>query len=336
MTIRPRSRLSLLRRMPPGIILPLRMPDAHHWIVRDDDSAPVGDVAVRLLRARLDTVWSELSSACAVLDAMAGVPSGNTEHVHQLRVATRRTLAAFDAFRTVIPAKRRSWFVKRLIRLRRVAGEARDLDVLTARLSLQESSAVRARQRLVSMLSKQRSRSRDPIRKLRESLLEDDWPGHVERLLERVAGRRRQPSFGRYARSRFKPLVEEFFAAADHKLRDADGMHALRVQGKKLRYGLEIFAAVLPAKHVAKCRQSLEQMQHTLGEFTDHSAAADRFARWARSADAGPSRDELTRLCRDEHSLANDARKSFSKWWSQDRRRSLRRRFQRVLKRRSA
>ena len=76
-----------------------------------------------------------------------------------------------------------------------------------------------------------------------------------------------------------KPLIERFFAEADRRLRDDDEIHQVRIEGKKLRYALEIFAAVLPAKAADKCRRSLEQMQHTLGEFTDHAAAADRPAR---------------------------------------------------------
>ena len=293
------------------------------WLVSDDHHLPVGHVAAHTLRTRFDAVWMELRASCAMPDTV--------EHVHQLRVATRRTLAAFEAFHAVIPSKRRDWFEKRLRRLRRAAGEARDLDVLTERLT--HDNAARARSRLVAMLSKQRHTSRAPIREQFEKLVDADWPSRVDRLLEDICHRRRQPGFRAFARRRFKPMIASFFHKADHTLRTSDEIHSLRIEGKKLRYSLEIFASIFPARALARCEESLEQLQKTLGEFTDHASAADRFGRWARSADAGPNRNMLVALCDDENRQADIARKAFSKWWSPVRRRSLRRRFERTLRR---
>jgi CHAD domain-containing protein len=293
------------------------------WIVSDEHRLPVGMVAAQTLRVRLDAVWTELQAACAMPD--------HAEHVHQLRVATRRALAAFGAFNAVMPAKRRAWFEKRLRRLRRAAGEARDLDVLTERLT--HDNAARARSRLVAMLSKQRLTSRAPIREQFEKLVDAGWTCRVDRLLEDVADRRRHPGFRSFARRQCKPMIASFFDKADRRLRNSDEIHSLRIEGKKLRYALEIFAPVFPDRGLARCQESLEQLQKTLGEFTDHASAADRFGRWARSADAGPNRDMLASLCDDENRQADIARKSFSKWWSPARRRSLRRRFERTLRR---
>ena len=308
------------------------------WMVVDNERAPVASVAARTLRKRLETVWNDLQAA-------AGREARDAERVHQLRVATRRALAAIDAFRDLMPEKQRSWFEKQLRRIRRAAGDARDLDVLTERLAAappaekRRSPAVdgrRARQRLVTMLSKQRDVSRQPIIERREKLVENDWPGRMERLLEAIPAGRRQPSFGAYARRRFKPMVERFFAAADRKLRDPEEIHRLRIEGKKIRYSLEIFAAVFPPHVRARCQDSLEQLQKTLGDFTDHPAAAERFNRWADGTAATSNRQLLASLGREEIELAERARKAFAKWWNPPRRRSLRRRFQRTLDRYSA
>jgi CHAD domain-containing protein len=292
------------------------------WIVNDDHVLTVGQMAAATLRSRFDAVWTELRAACDMPE--------HTEHVHQLRVATRRTLAAFDAFHPVIPAKRQVWFEKRLRRLRRTAGEARDLDVLTDRLT---NDAVRARHQLIVMLSKQRHTSRAPIRVQLQDLVDSDWCRRVDRLLNDVRGRRRRSDFRTYARRHFKPMIAAFFAKADRKMRDDDELHSLRIEGKKLRYALEIFAPVLPAHAGARCLESLERLQKTLGDFTDHAAAADRFGRWARGADAGPNRDLLVALCDEERRQADVARKTFAKWWDPSRRRSLRRRFTRTMRR---
>jgi len=289
----------------------------------DDHRTPVGQVAARTLRTHFDTLWTELLAACTTPD--------QTEHVHRLRVATRRTLAAIEAFQRVIPAKRRDWFAKRLRRLRRVAGEARDLDVLTDRLAKEDPA--RARRRLIAMLSKQRHQSITPIRTQLKKLKAADWPGRVDRLLDDVRDRRRQWGFRAFARRRFKPMVAAFFEKADRTLRQNDEIHTLRIEGKKLRYTLEIFAPVFPGRAQVRCLESLERLQKTLGTFTDHASAADRFDRWAGSAAAGPNRDVLVSLRDEEKAQAVVARKAFCKWWNHTRRRALRRRFDRTLRR---
>jgi CHAD domain-containing protein len=321
------------------------MTSSNRWIVSDAGSTPVATVAERTLRKRLLLVWRILPRACE--------PAGDPEQVHQLRVATRRALAALKAFDELLPDKRRAWFEKQLRRLRRAAGEARDLDVLTSRLAhdLQGGSSrvsrtapasaggQKARGRLVAMLSRQRMVSRQPIRDRYECLLESDWAKRTERLLERLgrqAADRRQLTFAAYARRRFRPIVGRFFAAADRRMRTAEELHGFRIEGKKIRYILEIFATVFPERVRSRCYAALEELQETLGDFTDHAAAADRFRRWSREEAAAAHHDLLEKLRRREQQLANRARKNFSKWWDDDRRIALRRTFDRTLRRRSA
>jgi CHAD domain-containing protein len=311
------------------------MKPTDRWAVNDGGLVPVGRVAKRTLRRRLEAVWKELPRA-------GSEKRRDPESVHQLRVASRRALAALDAFDGLLPGKGRAWFERQLRRVRRAAGEARDLDVLTDRLAGSSAGGRgdgrtgKARSRLVAMLSKQRDVSRQPIREQYERLLERDWPGRMERLLDALPAGRRQPTFRGYARRRFRPMIQRFFASADRKLRSADEIHALRIEGKRLRYAMEIFANVFPAQVRARCYESLEQLQETLGEFTDHASAADRFRRWAGDKNASTNRDTLERLRDEEETLADEARKVFTKWWNPSRRRQLRRSFERTLRRRSA
>ena len=299
------------------------MAASDNWMACVGRHTPVGHVAATILRERFDTVWTELQAVCTM--------PAYAEHVHQLRVATRRTLAAIDAFHSLIPAKRRDWFEKKLRRLRKAAGEARDLDVLTDRLTKNDS--VRARKRLIAMLAQRRRASRAPIRAQLKKLKNADWSSRVDRLIEDTHDRRRRTEFRSFARRRFKPMVASFCATADGALRDTNDIHMLRIEGKKLRYAMEIFVPVLPARVRVRCQKSLERLQKTLGECTDHASAADRFARWARSIGAGPNRDMLLALRDDENDKADLARKAFCKWWNHARRRSLRRRLQRTLRR---
>jgi CHAD domain-containing protein len=305
------------------------------WLVLEADSTPVGRVAARTIRGRLESVWSEL-------DAVVRNPAC-ADSVHRLRVATRRTLAAFDAFADLVPARRAAWFTRRLREVRRVAGDARDLDVLAGRLAARPAAAAApptkaalARSRLVAMLSRQRDTSRAPIREVHAKLLAAGWDDRVADLLARIPTGVRQPSFASYARDHVGPRIDRFFAKADRKLRDDDDVHRLRIAGKKLRYALEIFAPVFPPRERVRCQEALERLQETLGDFTDHAAAADRFRRLARDDRSGLDRDALAGLERREAKLAAEARRAFVKWWNGSRRRELRRTIERSLERRSA
>lgn len=303
-----------------------------NWLVVEHGRTPTSRVARRTLRKRLDAVWTTLAAAAG--------DSPDPERVHRLRVATRRTLAAFDAFADLLPTGRRRWFEKRLRRLRRTAGAARDLDVLTDRLGREPRAAEPRgpgpRGRLVAMLSRQRVASRAPIRRLYDELLAEDWHARTERLVDAVGRRGHDRPFAAHARRRFRPLVEQFFTLADRRLRAADDIHRLRIEGKKLRYAMEIFASVFPAHERARCEEALERLQRTLGEFTDHAAAEERLRRWARDDGAAAARRTIADLRSHEAKAADRARRAFTKWWSPSRRRWLRRTLERTLRRRTA
>jgi len=317
-----------------SMVLPTR------WIVVDDQRMPVGHVAARTLRRRLEAVWLELPHAGNCSDL-------TPDRVHRIRVATRRGLVALDAFRTLLSSSRCAWFEKRLRRIRHAAGEARDLDVLADRLSndssntttiatpsedkIQSLAARTARNRLVAMLARQRDVSRQPIHSISQKLRDDDWPGQLERLLDDIPQSHKQMRFGDYARQRFKPMIKRFFSAANRKLRHADEMHALRIEGKRLRYAMELFAGVFAPRTRARCYDSLEQLQKMLGNFTDHAAAADRLGRWANDRSALPLRQILVELHREEVAMADESRMLFVKWWRPSRRRTLRQRFDLAL-----
>lgn len=293
----------------------------------------VRDVAVRTLRWRFETLWSELGAACA--------DAHDAEAVHRLRVACRRTIAAIAAFRDLLPSRQRDWFSKRLRRLRRAAGTARDLDVLSARLTGRGGDAAAiagaARHRLIAMLSRQRVGSRVPIREEMERLVAADWQAHVERFVEAAADARDgDETFAEYARRRFRRLGNRFFDHVDRRLHGDAEIHRLRIHVKKLRYALEIFAPVFPERVTAKCVKALERLQEHLGEFTDHAAAANRLRRWSRQDGVDAAQTAIVALRRIEEARADEARRTFVKWWTPGRRKGLRRRCERTSRRRSA
>src|SRR5262249_20000716 len=92
------------------------------WIAEIDNKTPLVDAARRTLRLRLETVQEQLPLALQKADE-------DPEHVHQLRVATRRAGAAVRIFASCLPGKAYRRARKTLRLLRRAAGAARDWDV---------------------------------------------------------------------------------------------------------------------------------------------------------------------------------------------------------------
>ncbi len=98
----------------------------HRWILDVPSRSTVREVADRTIRLRIAAVTHFLPLAAAHADE-------DIEYVHQLRVATRRAVAAIRLYQSWLPAKRRRRLCRLLKQIRRAAGEARDCDVLLAR-----------------------------------------------------------------------------------------------------------------------------------------------------------------------------------------------------------
>src|SRR5262245_4246413 len=83
---------------------------------------PVAEAAKAVLAARFEVVRHSLPLA-------AEKPYEDAEHVHQLRVGTRRAGAALRVFRDCLPRKQHKTAKLYLRAIRRAAGDARDWDV---------------------------------------------------------------------------------------------------------------------------------------------------------------------------------------------------------------
>src|SRR5215216_5421763 len=134
------------------------------WIDGIGPETPVADAARRSLELRLAVVANALPLA-------AHLSEHDIEHVHRLRVATRRAAAALKLYRDWLPLKPARWIKKRLRQIRRAAGETRDLDVLIERL--QRELGARAAP-IVQFFGKRRAALQPEIIDLAEDLRRDD------------------------------------------------------------------------------------------------------------------------------------------------------------------
>jgi len=154
------------------------------------------------------------------LRKLAASSHAGPEAIHRLRVAIRRSEAAMRTFRPLEPRGRLRRLRERLKRMRRLAGEIRDIDVfvehlasgLVGRGTQGEAAAVqRRRGELVDQLCR---RAR---RELRRGLKRD-----VHEFTRRVRWRdaTAEPSLGSIAAALLSPTARRCLSAAGQDLRD--------------------------------------------------------------------------------------------------------------------
>lgn len=288
------------------------------WIEGTTPEQPVTSVAKEAVKLRLKLVARYLPLA-------AGSAEEDSEFVHQLRVATRRATAALQIFSALLPKKRLKSMKKRLRRIRKAASDARDLDVLIARLARRDKgTGDEALQELIDELKQRRASAQLPIRDIDRRLRRGNVLRRIGALQRRVrlrgaAARQDPPTFAQAARASLTPLAGDFLAAICGPLDELAAMHQCRIRGKKLRYAMEIFAGAFPGEFREDLYPQVEHVQELLGEINDRATARDHFSRWLNRAHDEPRRRLLRELLMEENTALDDAREKFLGWWDDER-----------------
>jgi CHAD domain-containing protein len=250
-----------------------------------------------LLKERTRAVFRHLPKALA----------GDEEAIHQVRVAGRRLRVALP----LLARKPRGRRVRRalgLLRaLTRTAGSSRDLDVglelLLARLGglehTPERSALRGRLRA----ARRRSRTR-----LAEALMDLEI-AQLRRDLRVILARTGTDVFSAFARLRHarelgaETLVGGFEALGERY--DAEALHRLRRQARRLRYAAEAGDALRGVESEAP--KLFKSLQEQLGRVHDSHVIATWLGRQA--ARARPGRESLAAEARAlEQSFVEESR----------------------------
>ena len=298
------------------------------WVEVQSPQEPIAEVARRALGDRLQLVWRYLRRASH------GAPT-DTENVHQLRVSTRRAVAALEIFDELLPPRRKRWMDKQLSSVRKAAGEARDLDVLLNRfLPLAEAETGDGQfGALVHALKVRRQRAQEPIDERFEKLDRKGFRRRARGLVERIRLRSKQdrfeaPSYADAAQSAIEPMVAKFFQASEADFSDDTLLHAFRIEGKHLRYGMEVFAAAFEPSFRDELYPLVADLQERLGRINDHATARERFRHWLEESHVEDAlRGTLEGLVADEQAALDVARSEFLDWWTPACRDDLRKRF---------
>lgn len=266
------------------------------WITRLDAQVSVADAAQHVLDRRI-------GSTASILKAMAKTGADGDEHVHQLRVATRRAQSALLSFKPWLRRERRRAVNKSLRQIRTAAGLVRMCDVhrgmLTplivdsvgeVRMALEAALMMLQHDRRQAMRSLHRLAKRDSIRRClgeRGSRwfrrADDPAPAMTAPVNGRPSPAASMEVAGEDA---LRSLAGKVRDAALGELSTREQLHNLRLCFKRLRYAIEIFgAASTQAPTLVGLSATLVDLQERLGAVNDAHEVAERLARYAAAFD---------------------------------------------------
>ncbi|MBO1074258.1 CYTH and CHAD domain-containing protein [Roseomonas marmotae] len=236
-----------------------------------------------------ETVEEALSLAIAhlteVLLAQSSrlLPEDSHEGVHQSRVATRRLRSCLKQFRPALDGTALRALDAMLRDLAQAMGEARDLDVFLMNLGAELEAAIGPDdRRLGALLRKARARRQAAYAALREMLT---GPG-FRQLIWAAARLSVLREWGSDAPpdhdTKLRPFAAATLSRRWRRLRrrgekieslDAEGLHELRLEAKRLRYAAELFAPLWPGKTSRRFIKRLSAVQEALGLANDTHVA---------------------------------------------------------------
>jgi len=291
------------------------------WIPDLHAQTPLCDAARRVLTVRLEVVRDFLPKALRD-------PDKDPEHVHQLRVGTRRAAAALDLFSCCLPGKAYKTARKHLRRVRRAAGAARDWDVFLMALDAWEQKSRARHYRpaldfLVGYAVAQRAAAQESLQ-----AADTEYPFSFDRLqaetVAAIARPREHPEWETLV-DLARPMLSERLAELDETttrdLEDYDNLHQVRIAGKRLRYAMEVFADCFAPAFRQELYPEVEQMQEILGNANDSHVAAHRLQalrdrlRRTRPLDWKRVKSGIDALIRHHRQRLPKERQRFLHWW---------------------
>jgi CHAD domain-containing protein len=240
------------------------------------------------------------------------------EDIHQLRVWSRRAMAALHLFAPLLPAAPTAELLQILNKARKQAGKARDCDVLLASLDKKTRAALAE---VLPAVKEQRAESaaklaRSYRKKVRSGDLQE-YNREVQKLLPLAGDNGHVPppvEFGPWFLLQFAVVSAELLKQLRLAKLSQRRAHELRIDGKRVRYALEIGLPSLPKQSGKQLYAALENLQEQLGALCDEQAQAEQFREFAKPLKA-KQRARLLKLAADKDRRAATIFRQFNRWW---------------------
>ncbi len=215
------------------------------------------------------------------------IANTDTEFLHDLRVAVRRSRSALSRLKGVLPPSVQDRFSQELAWIGSITTPVRDLDVYLLdypkyrdQLSTQQQENL---QPLYYFLLKQHEMARQELihnlnsRRFRDFLVK--WRAFLDKPVpQRPSAPVAAQEIGMIADKRIWKTYTRVIAegSAIHEDTPAEALHDLRKTCKKLRYLLEFFTSLYPAKQISELVKTLKGLQENLGDFQDLDVQAEK------------------------------------------------------------
>ena len=292
------------------------------WVSGLTADTPLAEAAKRVLSVRLRVVGEVLPRAALESD-------GDTEHVHQLRVATRRADAALRIFSSCLRRKACKHARSRLRRLRQAAGAARDWDVFLLALAERRATQPVKEQAGLDHLFGYAYGWRTAAQAELEAAGAEERPGYdafVEETVAAVETPPEQPAGApllHLARPMLAELGRDLEWMASGDLEDYPHLHQVRITGKRLRYAMEVFADCFSLSFRDELYPRVVEMQEILGRANDSHVAEARLTDLRRRMKRGWAAEwkrvqpGVESLLRFHQRRLPQERKRFMLWWEE-------------------
>lgn len=251
----------------------------------------------------------------------AAAVAGESEPIHQLRVASRRLRAAIEMFSGVVHAGQAALLRRDLPWLAQSAGKVRECDVIgdtiRARAPKLEPKLAAMLPPLYSELEVSRTLALAELGEVLESPRYNTTMARLQKPRIRISA---SAAFGPAAAGILARMARAMSRAGAPLTESSmpDAVHRLRVRVKRTRYTLEMLAALGGKRH-RKARARLEELQDLLGSFNDTIIAIAWLIAYA-SAEGAPAEAVLAAgamaesLRRRERKLARRCVKAWHKF----------------------
>jgi CHAD domain-containing protein len=206
----------------------------------------------------------------------------DSEFLHDYRVAVRRTRSLLSQVKNVLPPEKVAHFKEEFKWLGSITGPLRDMDVYLLRMNdYREEFPEQERQHLGALGNlleskhlEERQILLDAMDSRRYSQLLADWGTFLQRPLLHEAHCSDAALTVIHVVSRrlwraYRRVFKQGMAICPDT--PIEMLHALRIECKKLRYLMEIFASLFPARTLKKALASVKALHNNLGNLNDFS-----------------------------------------------------------------
>ncbi len=294
------------------------------WAKGISSQDPLHKAVRRIVQLRLSAVSYWLPLAAEKCDE-------DVEYVHQLRVASRRALAALRAFSNLVPKRAGRDLRAKLRQLRRVADEARNLDVLCAEfICCGDASCEDTCVQVVEGIRQRRREAQRPIVTIHAELAASGFKEQIADILQGIKKNgkgKMKPVFGNRAPGYLKPVLKKFFRASEADLTDDEAFHEFRLRGKKLRYTMEIVAPAFGPDFRKKLYRRISELQDVMGMVNDRATAKVFFGDWIQKTEDPQLKTFFRGILFAEAKAHSDLRHAFTAIWTPKAASELRQQF---------